>query len=143
MRCPDCSKFVSFEDGDVDVSSEEMDDNIINITVRIVKLCAECGTELKEGEIEIEQEVLETKEDGEEVEHGTNADGLALDGHELTIARVELDNDQWSKGKGRWTETFYGVSGDVTVKCSCGWVHTVAIGVKDNAMPASGMDELV
>jgi hypothetical protein len=56
MRCPDCSKFVAF---DTEVDPEENGDEAISgssftATYRRVLNCADCGTELKSAEIEVE-----------------------------------------------------------------------------------------
>lgn len=57
MRCPDCSKFVS-----MDMSYPELESNLefdtemqtVTGTVRIERNCAECGTPLKEGQLDAE-----------------------------------------------------------------------------------------
>jgi len=54
---------------------------------------------------------------------------------------TNLDNADYSKGKGRGLQTFRGVEGDITVKCSCGWEHTIEVKVEDNGVAASSMDE--
>ncbi len=50
MRCPDCNKFVAFDDGNVDEVEVELDEDTgtVGISGRVVLPCAECGTELKE-----------------------------------------------------------------------------------------------
>lgn len=50
MRCPDCNKFVPFDEGDVDDIEAEIDEDTgeVMISGRVVLPCAECGTELKE-----------------------------------------------------------------------------------------------
>lgn len=50
MRCPDCNKFVPFDEGNVDEVEVEIDEDTgtVSITGRVVLPCAECGTELKE-----------------------------------------------------------------------------------------------
>jgi len=55
-RCPDCNKFVSYDDGDVDVQSEDVESGEVRVEVRIVKTCAECGTELKEANFDLESD---------------------------------------------------------------------------------------
>jgi hypothetical protein len=60
--------------------------------------------------------------------------------HEFEI-EVNLDNDTRVEGKGRGKLTFYGVSGSIDVKCSCGWDHTIEVSVADNGVAASSMDE--
>ncbi len=62
--------------------------------------------------------------------------------HDLEV-EVNLEADSWSKGKGRYCETFYGVSGTIECACSCGFKHTIDILVEnpDAHVAASGMDE--
>lgn len=143
MRCPDCNKFVSYNDEDeIEVQTEEATYDKeertvqVQVEVRIAKTCGECGTELKEATIEIDKTI-------ENVDESEIADGdLDVD--------CELSADSWSKGHGRWTETFYGVSGTITVRRYAEdrkkpplWSGTVEIDVKDACVAASGMDELV
>jgi hypothetical protein len=72
MRCPDCSKFVSFDEPAVEVESEEVeriDESTVRVTadVHVTLKCADCGTELKETNIEYdgECEVPEPEDTGE------------------------------------------------------------------------------
>jgi len=53
MRCPDCNKFVGFDEGQVDEIEAVIDENgVVCVSGRIVLPCAECGTELKELQVE-------------------------------------------------------------------------------------------
>ena len=69
MRCPDCEKFVPFEPGDPEISGEEVDNGTVTGQVRIVLTCGECGTELKEANLDFdmafEHECEKVKEDEE------------------------------------------------------------------------------
>lgn len=63
-RCPDCNKFVSLEladDPDVQSceveASEDGKTGLMRLTVHLIKICAECGTELAEKELELEVNV--------------------------------------------------------------------------------------
>ncbi len=60
--------------------------------------------------------------------------------HDFVI-EVNLDNASYTKGKGRGTQTFYGVAGSIEVECSCGWKHSIEVNVSDTGMAASSMDE--
>lgn len=58
MRCPDCNKFVGFDEGNVDEITAVIDDNgVICVSGRVVLPCADCGTELKELHVEEEYDV--------------------------------------------------------------------------------------
>jgi len=55
MRCPDCCKFVSFEqevEAEADVSG-----STVTGTVHVALNCSECGTELKYADLDFEVEV--------------------------------------------------------------------------------------
>ena len=53
MRCPDCCKFVSLETQDPEVENIEVTTTgEVQIMVRLVRACSECGTELKETQLE-------------------------------------------------------------------------------------------
>lgn len=137
MRCPDCNKFVSFDESDPEVNDLDVSaDGTVTAVVRIVNTCAECGTELKEGTFEFEELV--------------DAEGHNGEGHELSVQESGADRTQRSgyfkKGEfipasGRYAKNFYGVSVTYTVTCSCG-----ALSVEDafeDDMQASSMDEMV
>jgi len=61
MRCSDCNKFVSFDDSndpeadDADVDAEGR----VSGTVRVYLTCAECGTELKEANFDLDVDMTE------------------------------------------------------------------------------------
>lgn len=58
MRCPDCSKFVSMENGEPDVSDlvVEYSDGTCHVTASVhhTRNCADCSTELKDYDYELE-----------------------------------------------------------------------------------------
>ncbi len=63
MRCPDCSKMVSYDEPQATVESEEVsNEGLVNIEVRLVLPCAECGTELKETTFNFEIDLEHTCE---------------------------------------------------------------------------------
>lgn len=65
MRCPDCNKFVSYDEGtepecDLDVAVEKTDDGTalrVTGTVRGVLACGDCGAELKEANFDVDVEL--------------------------------------------------------------------------------------
>lgn len=78
-RCPDCNKFVSYEDppqtetySEPEVSSS----NCVEGAVRVVLLCGECGTELKDAEVEFSV-TIDHKCEWEDVLDKMNAAGKA------------------------------------------------------------------
>lgn len=62
MRCPDCNKFVSMDNADPEVNQldAELDGGMIRVTseVRCSRQCAECGTDLKELNLELDTEIM-------------------------------------------------------------------------------------
>jgi hypothetical protein len=57
MRCPDCNKFVSYGEAEVEVSAEELNEDAVSAEVRVMLPCAECGTELKEANLTAEEDL--------------------------------------------------------------------------------------
>ena len=146
MRCPNCNKMVSYGDPELEVQSEEVDnDGNVNISVRMALTCAECGTELKEHEFELEAQVKheckpkEKKE--EEKEEGVE------EGFDIEVDDPESNEDYRpktdKKGKSvpmRYQKHFFGVqvTGHVTCKkCE----EEVLFEISDDEQ-ASGFDEL-
>lgn len=125
MRCNSCSKFVSQDAGDLEADISWADDHLTG-TVRIVQCCAECSQELKEYTFDVDVEVAV-------------CDDPEGEGHSTEVNYEGLENDSRSEGKGRYTKTFYGFSGEVEVYCDkCKTKCTVE--VKDECM-ASDMEE--
>lgn len=109
MRCPDCNKFVPYDDPhEVETENElELDNHEITGSLRLVLKCAECGTELKDASVDISQSV--------------EIDDKHKD-HELTLDADEPEAATKTEGKGRGTKTFYGATVQCRVTCSCGEV---------------------
>jgi hypothetical protein len=61
MRCPDCNKFVSFEQGEPEAELEASGASLTG-TIRIVLTCQECSTELKESTFDVEQDLQDDAE---------------------------------------------------------------------------------
>lgn len=154
MRCPDCSKFVSLEmsdpeDVNLDVEST-LDGETLSLSVsmsaRIVRCCADCGTELKEANIEASEEVeVDATTLVKCVHAGAVSNGVTMyewldDKHgdpEISDTSVE----QIEEGGGRYAKSFFGATVGYEVKCKCGEsLHTGEISDK---VAASAMDELV
>jgi len=132
-RCQDCNKFVSLEMGDPEIDSSEVNDNVIQGTVRLVKQCSECGQEMEsaypEFEIDIQEHVPEGKEEGE---HDMQEDC------EWSIESEEAEQSERGEGFGRYMKTFYGADLTFNVICSCGF-EAVVTGLAEEQ--ASSFDE--
>lgn len=133
MRCPDCNKFVSLDFNDPELDTEpEFDHGGEQITaqIRIVRACADCGTELKgyDFDVEIPTDHLDVHEDEEK-------------------ADVDLswsDPSQLEEGGGRYAKSYYGAELEVVMKYtdSNGERQKETLNWSDK-VPASHMEELV
>lgn len=143
MRCPDCSKMVSFDEPQATVESEEVsDDGQVNIEVRLVLPCAECGQELKETTFSFEHDLEHTCDPVKALENPDKS------GFELQVDDPETTEDFKpkvdAKGKPiptRYQKHFYGVTVTGTATCNkCG--EEIPFTLEDE-IQSSGMDELV
>ncbi len=121
MRCPDCEKFVSFDEPQCDIEDENItDEGQISGSVHIVLPCGECGTELKETNLEFEAEI----------DHDCAEKGDA--GFELTMDDPQPFDEYRGKDKKkkdgtvikaplRYQKHYYGAEISGTAKCNrCG-----------------------
>lgn len=107
MRCNNCNKFVSQDEGDPELSNEEISEGHVTAECRIVQNCQECSTELKDYTFNIE---LSTKEFNK----------CKGDEHDIEVEFSEPASTSRIEGKGRRFRTFYGATAECHVKCSCG-----------------------
>ena len=137
-RCPDCSKFVSLEAQEPEVDSSDVDGDTVTGTVRLILTCAECGTEMKEANLDFEIPIDHECE-GETDE--TIAQVFEIEDTQADSTERYQDTDK--KGKripSRYQKHFYGADITVTVKCEgCGDAFTLTDTVEEQA---SGFDEL-
>jgi hypothetical protein len=140
MRCPDCNKFVAYEQQDPEVDltvdddrAEDQEEGSATVTasVRLVLACAECGTELKEATVEGQVVV--------DVKHPRGED------HTLDVEEDGTETSCHQDGKegtpARYRRTYYGADVSFAVKCSCG--VEVGTGSVSPEEQASAFDELV
>ena len=137
MRCPDCNKFVGMENGDLEVNDLSIDvDGQINCEASLPRNCAECSTELKRGEFQVDDQL----DLGSEEEQCPNAP--ATDGekhHDFAI--VELSNDVSESGGGRYKKNMIGF--DVEYEVTCSRCELKVKGSIGDAMQASAFEESV
>lgn len=118
MRCPDCNKFVAYDtDQDPEVESDpelvKTDDELhFTTSYRRILPCGDCGTELKEGTIEIDH-VVEGLPDKDDLLE----EGVAPHEHEWFVDNTDAQASTNAVGRGRGMKTFYGVDLCVTLKC--------------------------
>ena len=137
MRCPDCNKFVSYDDStDPEVELEVDEEGSVTGTVRIVLTCADCSTELKDAEFEVDVDAQdfaeEHKGDGHELSVEDN--GISL------VSRQESVNPKTKKPiPFRYRRSYYGAAGSIDVSCSCGGNQSFEW---EEEVQASGMNEI-
>lgn len=158
MRCPDCNKFVPYnsdEEPETD-QLEVSDEGQVTGSVRIVNSCEECGTELKEANIDIDH-TLGLDESGKDghgsqstFEEGQTIEAHTGEGHELSFEAAGEGRDSYNTGRGRRAPTMYGFEIEFKVTCSCQKAAgstiddiVVATGTLRGAEQASFMDDLV
>lgn len=130
-RCPDCNKFVSLNrDEELDLQDEDLGvDSVYTATVRVVDTCAECGAEMLEGLIEIEEDLSDI------VEPDKHKD------HELVLeTKVDHDTEVFVV-KGR--KVYYHVA-ELDVRITCQTCKKVVFGGDlSGSLPYSDMDSMV
>jgi len=117
MRCPDCNKFVSYEDppeveesGDPEISFDK--EGTVTGSVRVVLKCADCGTELKDADLDYE-ETFQHKCTGKEVGEWE----AEFDSAEGSSRLENKDRRGRPISSTRYMKTFYGA--DVMIKATC------------------------
>jgi len=138
MRCPDCNKFVGLEmqdpEGDVEVDA----DGRVTGNVRIVRNCSECNQELKEANLEINNEdrvddIAEHRKTCKETELEVEA---TFDSIEEVVNKSKTGRPITNP---RYMKTLFGASADITITCKCGETF---LSSWDDKIQASAMEEL-
>lgn len=112
MRCNDCNKFVSFDEPQVEIENEELTGTTLSASVRLVLVCADCGTELKETTFDLEAEIDYRPEDLED-DQEPEFDLISMDAQP-----TERYQDKDKKGKTiRHPKHYYGVEVTATYTC--------------------------
>jgi hypothetical protein len=149
-RCPDCNKFVSFEEEDPEVNLDVDEEGTVTGDVTINNNCGECGTALRTANFDVENDVAveafaahvrAAKEKAKKkAKEGEKPEEIE---HTLEVENNGSERTQRQDGKpgtpSRYRRTFYGFSVAFEVKCSCGnfnYEGTIADDVQ-----GSGMDE--
>ena len=85
MRCPDCNKFVSFDDPEVELVDVDISEDNVFVTVHITLNCGECGTALAETYLDFQESIPECTcqaggtKDGQEFEDGLEPNYVVFD----------------------------------------------------------------
>lgn len=146
MRCPGCNRFASYDDPPtVEVQSTSVEDGVVTVSARVVLVCAEDGTELKESTIDSEATFEHTCDpEGkpeEEYDPETDSQYEADDPDGEGTSRVEDKDRNGNPIKNpRYMKTFYGFEAEVDVKCrKCGGNFQVNVSGEEQA---SSFEEL-
>jgi phage FluMu protein Com len=138
MRCPNCNKFVPYDEPEAEVQNSDLLGSTATVTTRIVLKCADCSEELKEAEIDAEVEIehncnTEDEKEFEWVDEPSDAEGFP---------RTQ-DKDRHGKPikNRRYMKTFYGFTATGKVKC-CHCAEEIELEFKGEEQ-ASGFNELV
>jgi len=122
MRCPDCAIFVSYGgDLEPEIESEEINEDELTGSVRVVLDCAECGGELKESSMEYEVQIEHECSDANEED--SDADGEdQFEIHSTATSFTERRQTKDRHGKPitnyRYQRTYYGAEITTTIKCT-------------------------
>lgn len=162
MRCPDCNKFVSFDEPQVELSDEGCEVDVpeavpgpdtktrpvnfhFTAEARLVLPCGECGTELKEATFSMEADAEHAcgkvpDDEGERAAKIGDMEEAEFDDPEGTDRMETKDRHGRPIKSARYMRHFYGVSVGASVKCPfC--EEEVHVEMNDETQ-ASGMDEL-
>ncbi len=149
MRCPNCNKFVPYDDSvdPEEESSPECDETTFTASFRRVLTCEECGEELKETTIEIEydfaSDIGKDESEDESKKTGDPKAGIAGHVHNWSVEDCDASASTSSDPKpGRLGKhaTLYGVECEVEIKCECGATATFHCDAYERA---SNFEELV
>jgi len=116
MRCPDCSKFVSYEDPPtVEVNDSSIDGKTLTVELRVTLLCADCSTQLKGADLTAEAEIEHECDEGKGKEPDFEVDGdPSADG---TSRQQTTDKRGKPIKSARYMKTFYGAEITASVTC--------------------------
>lgn len=148
MRCPDCNKFVPYDtEAEPEVNSEEVQHEIkdgvgsaeVQIEVRRVLPCEECGTELKDSTFNVEHSIEDAcacvdLDSGEPEEYTLDIEVSP------TVNVKNTDRHGKPIKNPRYMKTMYGVEIHATVTCQ-GCNKTWEFN-HDDELEASSFDEL-
>jgi phage FluMu protein Com len=145
MRCPDCNKFVSYDEPQCEVGNVELDGDTVRANVTVQLNCQDCGGTLKDAEIEAETEFQhECKPKAElnkdwkpdaEYKKGDDQYEVESDGSAEGTNRTETKDRHGKPIKSsRYMKSFYGFTLESEIKCrKCGEVFSVTIEGEEQA----------
>lgn len=131
MRCPDCNKFVSLENGEPEEQSLEIahqDGNKFEVTgeFRLPRTCCDCGQELKEANFIFEFDT--------ELEGVTEAERQNLS---IEVTDIEVNES----GGGRYAKNVFSLS--ATFRIATDQRKVTTVDADSDQINAGSFDELV
>jgi len=145
MRCPDCNKFVSYDEPQCEVSNVDADGDTVRASVTVQLNCQDCGGTLKDAEIEAEAEIDHECKPDSEREKDWKPDPEFKEGED----QFEIENEGDAEGTNRlqtkdrngkeiklmrYMKSFYGFTLEPEIRCrKCGEVFTVTIEGEEQA----------
>lgn len=143
MRCPDCNKFVSYDEPQIEISSVDSDGTCVRSIVTVQLNCQDCGTTLKDSEIESEMEIdhecnpdtAKSHQKDHPFSEGDDQFEIENEGNAQGETRTETKDRHGKEIKSsRYMKTFYGFTLDTDVKCNkCGEIFTVTTSGEEQA----------
>lgn len=133
MRCPDCNKFVSYDEPQADVQSVEIDGDSVRANVSVQLNCQECGSTLKDAEIEDERSIdhkcAELATSDSDFKEGDEQYEIENDGDAEGTSRIQSTDRHGKPIKSaRYMKSFYGFTLETEVKClKCGETFSVLL----------------
>lgn len=141
MRCPNCNKFVPYDEPVVEINSTDIHESIATVEVRVVLKCADCGEELKDSDMTAEKEIEHDCENAKKGEKPTfewkdePADGEGTERTQTT------DRHGKPIKLSRYMKRFYGFTSSGSVECQkCKEIIELDF---ESEEQASGFNELV
>lgn len=131
MRCSMTNQFASFDDAEAEVYYEDLSGRDLNVTVRVYRACADCGSEAAEYTFDLE----ETVPDCSECLAAATVDEDEDDEFELVSVDVEVtDRHQTHDRNGKPIKSFryqkhlIGAIATATVRCPAGHEQELSFG---------------
>lgn len=145
MRCPDCNKFVSYDEPEAELNDVSIDGESVTANVTVNLNCADCGTTLKSAELSDEvsfDHTCETDpvEDWDE-DAGDDQFEIEDDGDPEGTSRMQTTDRHGKPIKShRYMKQFYGFELVSTACCKkCGESFDVQLSGEEQA---SSFDEV-
>lgn len=133
MRCPDCNKFVSYDEPQVTLNDVSVDDDTVTASASVALNCQDCGCELKTAEIEAQATIEHACDKA--VAEGEEQYEIETDGEPEGTSRVQtVDRHGRKIRSARYMKTYYGFELATEVKCNgCKEQFTVNVSADEQA----------